>query len=270
MKFDLIIANPPYGKLGANITKKIIDEVNFKEFINLLPANDYKRNTTKDLYNYQSDMEPINDGFADAAVTTHLAKVHKTKVNSITPEEFEISQYIDPQLDKYFKEQIKRTSEIKYTTNPPMDQINKLDISKTVILGAKDVNHKHLPYSKKCIQYRWNVLEDVDAKWVEENYACVSSKKENQTSLFVIYLNSHKEKLALVDLLYGEVGFKFIQKLWTAINIDSYCMPDKYLPKIHLAAGITWQDVLKDYGYTETEIAEVMVDLKNFKDRERD
>lgn len=71
VKFDLIIANPPYGKIGANITKNIIDNIEFDEYVNLLPANDYNRNTTKDLYKYVDldSMTPVNNGFADAAVT---------------------------------------------------------------------------------------------------------------------------------------------------------------------------------------------------------
>ena len=99
MKIDGIIANPPYGKTGANIAYTIREKIDYECFVNLLPANDYKRNKTKDLFNYQSEMETINNGFDDAAVTTHLARIHKTKVNSLTLDEFERSQYIDRQLD---------------------------------------------------------------------------------------------------------------------------------------------------------------------------
>jgi hypothetical protein len=108
----------------------------------------------------------------------------------------------------------------------------------------------------------------VDAAWVEDNYACKSGGKTGQTSLFVVYLNSAEEKKALVELLYGDIGFKFIQKLWTAINVDSYCMPNKYLPKAKLHSGITWEEILADYGYSQKEIDEVMADLVNFKGME--
>ena len=109
MKIDGIIANPPYGAIGANIAYTIREKVDYDCFVNLLPANDYKRNKTKDLFNYQSEMEPINDGFDDAAVTTHLCLVSKNKVNNMPLDEFERSQYIDPSLDKYFEENSKRT-----------------------------------------------------------------------------------------------------------------------------------------------------------------
>ena len=94
MKIDGIIANPPYGTIGANIAYTIREKVNYECFVNLLPANDYKRNKTKDLFNYQSEMEPVNDGFDDAAVTTHLCLVSKNKANNMTLDEFERSQYI--------------------------------------------------------------------------------------------------------------------------------------------------------------------------------
>lgn len=105
-KFDLIIANPPYGKAGANITKNIIDNIEFDEYINLLPANDYIRNTTKDLYKYVDldSMVHINKGFADAAVTTHAARITKKQHRYISWDEFQIENYIDPSLTKYFYE----------------------------------------------------------------------------------------------------------------------------------------------------------------------
>ena len=97
IKFDLVIANPPYGSIGANITKNIIDNIDFGEYVNLLPANDYKRNTEKNLFQYAREMENINDGFKDAMVTTHLCKIAKNAIN-ITLDEFEIMNYIDPLL----------------------------------------------------------------------------------------------------------------------------------------------------------------------------
>ena len=104
MKIDGFIVNPPYGSIGANITKNIIDRVDFEEYVNLLPANDYKRNKTKDLFNYQSEMEELPRGsFKDAAVTTHLALVHKNKVNDLTEDDYEINTYIDPTLMNFFR-----------------------------------------------------------------------------------------------------------------------------------------------------------------------
>ena len=97
IKFDLIIANPPYGKPGANITKNIIDNVYFEEYVNLLSANDYKRNDSKDLFRYAREMESINNGFKDAVVTTHLCKIAKEPNNITLDETYEL-------IDAYYEE----------------------------------------------------------------------------------------------------------------------------------------------------------------------
>lgn len=33
MKADLIIANPPYGKIGAQTTKNIIENIDYDEYV---------------------------------------------------------------------------------------------------------------------------------------------------------------------------------------------------------------------------------------------
>jgi hypothetical protein len=52
------------------------------------------------------------------------------------------------------------------------------------------------------------------------------------------------------------------------MNIDSYCHVSKFIPKVDWTRAWTVEEILADYGYTETEIAEVMADLENFKGME--
>ena len=273
MKFNLIIANPPYGKIGANITKKIIDEVEFDYYINLLPANDYKRNDSKDLFKYQSDMKPINDGFIDAAVTTHVARIHKGTAEDPAPninmtlEEFERSQYIDRSLDKYFAENSKRTHYAidNHICKPKIARFKTIDLRKCFYTGKRDLAAGHLPYSKDSMSYKinFNLLTDHD------EFLANSSKSEqalgNSGNYTVVPFNTNEEKDNLIKFLYSKLGFKFICKLFTAINVDCYVVPSKYLPKVDWTRSWTVEEILKDYGYTEDEIKEVMEDLKNFK-----
>ncbi len=47
MDFDYIISNPPYGKSGslaAKVTKNIIDNLDYKEFVNLSPSSTFTAN----------------------------------------------------------------------------------------------------------------------------------------------------------------------------------------------------------------------------------
>lgn len=262
---DLIIANPPYGKIGAEITKGIIDNINFKTYINLLPANDYKRNTTKDLYNYQSDMETINEGFADAVVTTHLARIHKSKVNNMTLDEFERSQYVDRQLDKYFAENSKRQSTVIDRYLPSRDLVKQVGPERSLIFTKRDVNHKHLPYSKKVNSYKWNVEASITADYLISNTAIDFN---NAVSIEMLICNTNLEKINQANFYYSKDGFKFISKVFTAVNVDSRIELAKILPKVDWTRPWTVEEILADYGYTKIEIADVMADLNNFKGME--
>ena len=267
MKIDGIIANPPYGAIGANIVYTIREKVNYECFVNLLPANDYKRNKTKDLFNYQSEMEPVNDGFDDAAVTTHLCLVSKNKANSMTLDEFERSQYIDPSLDKYFEENSKRIGKThNYYTNGGIlteAKANKADLfsDTTYLIGLRDINHRHLPYSKKIFNYRWNNSNNLDTAILLSNV----SHGKGMYNIGWITFGTPVEKSNFAKFTYSNNGFRFLCKVFTSMNIDGTVTYDRVFPKVDWTRSWTVEEILKDYGYTEDEIKTVMADLDNFK-----
>ena len=261
MKNDLIISNPAYGAIGANITDTLRQKIDYKEFINLLPANDYKRNKTKDLFKYQSSMMPISNGFTDAAVTTHVARIHKGTVEDLAPninmtlDEFERSQYIDRILDKYFEENSKRQPTVIDKYLPSRDLVKQIGPERSLIFTKRDVNHKHLPYSKKVNSYKWNVESSITADYLINNTG----------SIEMLICTTSLEKINQANFYYSKDGFKFISKLFTAVNVDSRIDLTKILPQVDWTRSWTVEEVLKDYDYTEEEIAEVMADLDNFK-----
>ena len=265
IKFDNIIANPPYGSIGANITDTIRKEIEYTEYVNLLPANDYKRNTNKDLFNYQSDMIAINNGFADAAVTTHCALIHKDKVNNMTLDEFERSQYVDASLDKYFAENSKRKANFTVIYKPSLDIFKTIDIKCSFYINKRDVVNKHLAYTKNCNAYRWNVLEDITHEEVLQNSAPSEQALGNAGDFVLVVFNSAAEKANLSKLIYSDDGFRFIAKIFTAVNKDSYYSPENYLPKVDLTKNWTVDSLLLDYSYSTVEAKEVIDDLANFK-----
>ena len=259
MKIDGIIANPPYGAIGANIAYTIREKVDYECFVNLLPANDYKRNKTKDLFNYQSEMEPVNDGFDDAAVTTHLCLVSKNKANNMTLDEFERSQYIDPSLDKYFEENSKRSHyaiDAMPTGGYSRKNAGIWPIETTFIIGMRDMNHKHLPYSRTCTTYNWNVNN------VGTMESLPAMTNNTQLSVSNCIFNTAVEKQNFVRFVYD--NFKFMSKIFTALNCDGTVHSIAF-PKVDWTRPWTVEEILKDYGYTEDEIKTVMTDLDNFK-----
>lgn len=268
MKTDLLISNPAYGAIGANITDTLRQKIDYKEFINLLPANDYKRNKTKDLFKYQSNMMAINDGFIDAAVTTHVARIHKGTVEDPAPninmtlDEFERSQYIDRSLDKYFKENSKRQPTVIDKYLPSRDLVKQIGPERSLIFTKRDVNHKHLPYSKKVNSYKWNVESSITADYLINNTAIDFN---NTVSIEMLICATSMEKINQANFYYSKDGFKFISKLFTAVNVDSRIDLTKILPQVDWTRSWTVEEILADYGYTEDEIKTVMADLDNFK-----
>lgn len=267
MKFDLIIANPPYAIVGANITKKIIDDVEFDHYINLLPANDYKKVSC--LWNYQSDMIPVveagGQAFKDAAVTTHLAKIHKTKNNDMTLDEFERSNFVDRSLDKYFEENYKREHYAIDKIPGAGQTIKKLtpwQVTNTFIIAMRDMNHKCMG-GKNSVTYKWNVDESVNFNYIIENY----NTRDNRLFIAQCMFNSDIEKDNFVKFIYYGNEARFVQKLFTAINCDG-TIKKHVFPKVDWTRSWTVEEILADYGYTEDEIKEVMEDLKNFKGME--
>lgn len=266
---DLIISNPPYGSVGANVTKRIIEVVNFKSFVNLLPANDYKRNTDKDLFNYQSDMVSYKNPFGkDATVTTHLAIIHKQKVNNLTEGEFERSQYIDRQLDKYFEENSKRTHYAIDATCAPSNYEaykNKVNVDTTFITHTRDINHRYIPYSGKAYSVNWNINKIGTIDYLHERYWTMGGGKQS-TYAFTIFNTAIERNNYTAFMLKS--GWKFMCKVFKAINADGWVAASIWAPKVDWTRSWTVEEILKDYGYTEDEIKEVIADLDNFKGME--
>ena len=81
----------------------------------------------------------------------------------------------------------------------------------------------------------------------------------------LVIFDSEIEKKNIVDFMYSENGFRFMSKLFTAMNIDGWTASNKYLPKVDWTRSWTVEEILTDYGYTPDEIQAVMDDLNRFK-----
>jgi hypothetical protein len=214
-------------------------------------------------------METIKDGFKDASVTTHLCEIVK-EANGMTLEEFERSQFIDRSLDKYFEVQYSRTHYA--IDNFRSDKDTSITPEKTIILGLRDVSSGHLAYSKQVDSYKWNVEKSITLAELIERHNSKRAKKAGlvEYGQQTITFNTEVEKTNLSNLMYSAQGFKFFGKLFTAVNVDGRFKLSKVFPKVDWTRAWTVEEILADYGYTEPEIAEVIADLENFKDMERD
>ena len=264
--FDIIINNPPYGATGANITDYINKNINYDEFINLLPANDYQRNDTKDLFKYAelSTMRPIINGFEDAKVTTHVARIVKTPCMYISADEFESDKYIDQSLKKYFYEtRARQYSAFDNAIRPSFKVGSNADIKKTVLIGIRDMNHHHLAYSRTVDTYLWNVDESITIDDLKGNIGKTGSSN-TQFSHYFITFDTEIEKKNFVEFIYSKLGFRFLSKIFTALNVDSMVALGKVFPKVDWKKSWTVEGILANYGYTQPEIESIIADLNNF------
>lgn len=263
MKFDLIIANPPYGKPGANITKTIIDNIEYDEYINLLPANDYNRNDTKDLYKYVDldSMTSLKGAFKDAAVTTHCARINKKPHRYISWEEFQIENYIDPCLTKYFYELRNREHYAIDKAVCPYWHNGPEAISNTTvfILGERDISSGRFPTNPNSVIWKWNV--DKTATPADLHIAT-----NHQLSQIICQFATEQECQNFTSFCYSNIWF--MNKLFKAVNVDKMKVLHKVFPKVDWTRSWTVEEILADYGYTQKEIDEVKADPDNFKGME--
>jgi hypothetical protein len=260
---DLIISNPAYGKIGADITYKIKDQVTYREFINLLPANDYKRNSDKNLFNFQSDMVPVPAGFEDADVTTHLARIHKTKVNDMTLDEFEVTQYTDTSLIKYFTQNISRPNKFFADYDSTGSRLETWQTDTVFVNSTRTTSDGHFARTKTSPEYRWNILNEYsDLK--SKGYDALENKQgRHKTSFVGVFLSSPQVKQNVASFIYSSLGYRFMEKVLSAMAKDSWAAYTYWMPKVDWTRTWTVEEILADYGYTETEIAEVITDLNS-------
>lgn len=264
--YDIIIANPPYGRAGNEITQCIVDNLEWGVYVNLMPANDYRRfNKDNKLYQFVDirSMKPVVNGFRDAAVTTHMALINKERSMYLSEEEFEIENYADKSLKKYFYETSKRSHYAIDNSSTWIYFAGTEHNDKSILIDHRFIPHKHLAYSKNVPEYKWNMEKSIDLKWLETNSNCPSTP--GKLNKYVITFDSEIEKDNFAKFMYSDNGFRFISKITTACSADSTITLNKIMPKVDWTKPQTVQSILKDYGYTKPEIDEVMDELENFR-----
>ncbi len=268
--FDLIIANPPYGSVGVNITKSIIEKIDFDEYINLLPIKDICRDAY--LVTHMIDAESIDNGnaFEDAAVTTAISSISKEKVNDFGPDEFLILKQTkkDSLLFKYIvANYLKKYDGFTQHDDCSIDDLTRLHNGKLptdvgFLISHRESANGHLPYSKSSPQYRWNVLHNLSP--MELTTIWTPRTANNKTHGILILLPSQEERDNLAEFCYSEDGFRFLSMQFEAMNSD-FARYKNVFPKVDWSRKWTVEEILREYGYSDSEIEAVMAELRSGK-----
>lgn len=238
MNVDLVIANPPYGKIGAEITKKIIDTVDFKEYINLEPGNDYFIN-----YNYKyidQTMKPIvlgSNAFSDASQATTITKISKQQ-NNLTQTGARLLVSIQNKDEDVYK----ALSELWLNTEK---QYLKFTQSK-----------RDLAYDEDTFVFNPGAFD------IHNGYFAVAQKNNWTSSTeYNIYhkdaighINLPKAKvrgcLQFKKLVYSELGLKML-KLWFTSSSEGWGFAKGMFADIDYSDCLTWNDVFTKLNVSE-------------------
>ena len=259
--FDLIIANPPYGSIGTSITEQVIQNIDYNEYVNLLPISDYQKGNTK-VSNYVQNIEDIKEAFEDAAVTTSLAKISKSICNTFDSKQLKIAMMDLGLLTKFFR----RNAELVELYKMPIRQrsFRGMENKFAVAIGHRDAANGHLPYSTNTQEYKFNHKLITQAEYEQSVAETLYGKPTGNLTSDPIFFDTKTEADNYKNFVYSKDGFRFTSLVWTTYSSDSSSCYEDCFPKVDWSRSWTPEEILVEYGYTDEEINQVMTKLEEF------
>ena len=247
---DIILSNPPY-KMGNEITRAIVDNVDFDVFINLMPCSCYK---AKNLFKDVRYIETAVDGFADAIVGDSLtiAILEKDAARYDNFDELENCKR-DPQFQEYYKLNTSIRSAIMEgscvyifgnTEEELLMNLSNLNINKDFCITTRTaVDGVHELGGKGAFDIDYNINKNIGVGDIHYYYDV--SMKKYHTTTFYLHFNSSIEKQNLCRFWYtGKSGL--MHKLIKGLN--------KTGGSIALAIPrINWSKSERDYEHATLE-----------------
>ena len=255
-KFDYIIANPPYA-MGNELTKTVVENVEFGKYINLMPASKYKG---RELYRYVESIEKVEDHFEGAEVGESLTITTMSKSADIFSsfEELEMRKF-DERFKKFYEYNLLSNLSQKYIgliqgfTNEETIKnfLLKLDINTDFLISDRVCAHG---VDMSGNSYNWNVLRNI--KNSDISYGA-QGKGKWRAHYGVLYFNTEVERTNFTDYWYRNGTAGLCHKLIKGLHKTGGTV-DIAIPRVDWSHPWTDEEILKEYGYTEEEIKEIL------------
>ena len=238
MKVDLVISNPPYGKIGAETTEIIRTKIDYNEFINLEPGNDY---FTNDNYKYiDLSIKPIvlgSNAFSDASQATTIAKISKQQ-NNLTQTGARLLVSIQNKDEAVYKalSELWLNTEKTYLKFTQSKKDLEYDEDTFVFNpGAFDIHHGYFAVAQK-------------SNWTSSTEYNIYHKDA------IGHINLPKAKvkgcLQFKKLVYSELGLKMF-KLWFTSSPEGWGFANGMFADIDYSDCLTWNDVFTKLNVSE-------------------
>ena len=255
-KFDYIIANPPYA-MGNDITKTVVENVEFGKYINLMPASKYKG---RELYRYVESIEKVEDHFEGAEVGESLTITTMSKSADIFSsfEELEMRKF-DERFKKFYEYNLLSNLSQKYIGL--IQGFTNEETIKNFILKL-DINNDFLISDRVCANgvdmsgnsYNWNVLRNIKNSDISHG---TQGKGKWRAHYGVLYFNTEVERTNFTDYWYRNGTAGLCHKLIKGLHKTGGTV-DIAIPRVDWSHPWTDEEILKEYGYTEEEIKEIL------------
>ena len=255
-KFDYIIANPPYA-MGNELTKTVVENVEFGKYINLMPASKYKG---KELYKYVESIEKVDDNFDDAYVGESLtiAIMSKTADTFSSFDELEFCK-VNPKLLDYYKQNFHKKQ--TFTILELIQGFNSVE-EITSFLNTLNKETDFLIHTRTVkdglylsgMTYEWNVSKTLENKNIHFG---TQGENKYRAPIGYIRFNTKQERDNFTEFWYMGEKNGLMQKLIKGLNKSSGSLLPA-IPRVDWSHPWTDEEILKEYGYTEEEIKEIL------------
>lgn len=242
-KFDYIIANPPYA-MGNELTKTVVENVEFGKYINLMPASKYKG---KELYRYVESIDKVEDNFEDACIGDSLTVATMSKIADTFSsfDELEMCKS-DERFRKFYEKNISLSLNIKYIYAP--HSLSEFNTNLSFLLPKRCASNG-IDMSGKT--YKWNVGK----QFIEDNVCWDKTNCRWQDSFYEFSTELERDNFTEFWYKNGKNGL--MHKLLRGLNKSGGSI-ELAIPRVDWSHPWTDEEIMKEYGYTEEEIKEIL------------
>lgn len=242
MSFDLIIANPPYGKIGTQILQKL--QTLTPQVVALEQSADIKRNK---LFQYIDKIEGPYNCFEDAAVAVYAFSLKNKKVHSMEWESWSADYRYDKNIAPFYKKNFARKEPWKYHCWESEEKWRRLfNEDKTFLLTLRTV-FDGVHSGEDALDVYWNKKHICKFTPGERTTGGFSSvDKQGRYAAQGYEFETKEEKENIINWWYNS---KIASKLCWGLKKQSFGRG--YLPRVDWSHPWTDQEILAEIGLPE-------------------
>ena len=254
----IIIANPPY-EFGNAITTTVLNNVDFDDYVNLMPTSEYEnKNVSKHIIRSEFlSHDRVRKAFGIQHPCLEIAILSKQEVNNYSRVDRVAMR--DLWLWEWYKKNLSRTTTAEvfsgiFKGKKSLTSYNEDYFNRSIIFNqrfVRDGNHKE---NGDAWDLDWNYKLSSYKEFCDK----IQKKGKGTPDAHALVFKTPEEKKNFVK--WQRTGKLYEIILTKMISTGTiYAIRDIMLPHINWSKEWTDEEILKDYGYTDEEIKELLL-----------